>query len=278
MLDARPQPIPKQRQEARKKDAPRLAPAELVDRAFHRISATRSVAADKLGEANKLTIDLGFHAPVEETASAVSAELARQKLVLHQKDEHGVELPAAKINLAAFKTIGLSDGYIKRKIDPLLKELAPFQTALPTTTTFESLLLWIRTTVVAAKDSLTVADRVFDDPDRVLKYRNAQPVSQAGRFTKRAIARRAAGRARKAAQKAKRAAALAAKKAARKAKRSGIVPGGGSSGGASGTVPSSGGGTGGSAPGSGSSGTAPGSAPGTVPGTASGSGGTQTGS
>ena len=99
----------------------------------------------------------------------------------------------------------------------------------------------MRTAVVAAEGFLTVADRVFDDPDRVVKYRNAQPVSQAGRFTKRAVARRTAAGARKVAQKAKRAAALAAKKAARKAKKNGTVPSSGGS--PEGTAPGAGGGT-----------------------------------
>lgn len=90
---------------------------------------------------------------------------------------------------------------MRRKLDPLIEELAAYlKLKAPAMAPVESLPLWERTAVVAARDFLSAAERVFDDPRRVLRYRNAQPLSQAGRFTKRAIARREAAKAKKAAK------------------------------------------------------------------------------
>lgn len=193
-LLAASRPAPQRvQQKLAKAAAPPTAPEDLLKRGFHRTAATRAVAATQIGEADPLTLALGFHTPVEQSQEAISKELARQRLVILQKDERGRDFDGAVPNRAKLGKAGLTEGYAKRKIDPLLAEFAPFLAVqAPALAPIESLALWERTVIVAASEFLVAAERVIDDPARVVKYRSAQPLSQAGRFTKAAIAKRAA--------------------------------------------------------------------------------------
>lgn len=160
-------------------------PKELLDRAEHRVMANRSVAATKLGEASDLAIALGFRTPVEKTATALEEALKSQKRVMLQKGADGHDLPNATANRALLKGVGLTPGFLTRKLDPILAELAPYLNLRLPTQALETNTHLCWTAVVAARDFFEAAELSFQTARHVKKYRDRQPRSQAGRFAKK---------------------------------------------------------------------------------------------
>lgn len=212
LLAQRPPPQKQQKQQTA--EALPQAPEELLGRCYNRVMSTRSIAATAFGEAHDLPLALGFRRAIEQTPVTLADELAKQRLVVLQKDAARDPKTTAAHRVLLDKA-GINEGYVKRKIDPLVTELAPYLRLKPVPAVILSLPLWERTAIVAASAMLVIAERVLDDSKRVSSYRNAQPLSQAGRFTKRALAKRAAAKELRLAAEQAAAEKLAARKAAK---------------------------------------------------------------
>ncbi len=174
-------PMPSQRKKAAAKVP--ATPKPLLSRAKQRLLGTRSVAQDRLGDADPLAIALGVKSQAKNAARAVGDCLSQQRLTILQIDAQGNELPDAAPNRVRLQSAGLDATYVDEMIAPLLAELAPF-IRLDAGVDRKSVMAWECTAIAAARYFFLQAKLAIQSSARVAKYRKAQPVSEAGRWAK----------------------------------------------------------------------------------------------